>query len=111
MRTHKILGDYRAQAVALCTCGRVADEVSNLVTDLRSIQNADPETELTDRREPVDQMLRPMASLPSCPPAKSVLTGKRVDKLKGNESPQIKCNCSKSIAVCSRASFVVHCTS
>lgn len=42
MRAHKILGDYREQAMASCTCGRVADVVSNLVTDLRSIQNADP---------------------------------------------------------------------
>lgn len=42
MRTRKILGDYREQAMASCTCGRVADAASNPVTDLRSIQNADP---------------------------------------------------------------------
>lgn len=135
MRRHKILGDYCEQATTLfCsvmrTCSTVAD-VSNLETDSRSIQNvhqkrikwrpsqhipkAEPALSFpgsrlkTERREPAHQMPRAMATLHSCPPAKPVFTGKRVDELRGNESHQIKSNCSKSVRVCSEASFVVCC--
>lgn len=136
MRRHKILGDYCEQATALfCsqmrTCSTVAD-VSNLETDSGSIQNvhqkrskwrrsqhipeAEPALSFTgsrlkmERSEPAHQMLRAMATLHSCPPAKPVFTGKRVDELRGNESHQIKSNCSKSITLCSKASFVVRCS-
>lgn len=60
----------------------------------------------------VHQMPGAMASLQSWLPAKSLSTGKWVDKLKGNQSDPIRYNCPKSITVWSEAStFVFYITS